>query len=93
MSGRGRGRKIIRESIHGISKPAIRRIARRGGVKRLTGTVYEEIRYVLKSFIESVVKDAVTYAEFSRRKTVSELDIILSLRRRGKTLLGFGSIL
>ena len=42
MSGRGKGgakrhRKILRDNIQGITKPAIRRLARRGGVKRISG--------------------------------------------------------
>ena len=53
MSGRGKGgkglgkggakrhRKTLRDSIHGITKPAIRRLARRGGVKRISGLIYE----------------------------------------------------
>ena len=31
----------------GITKPAIRRLARRGGVKRISGLIYEETRGVL----------------------------------------------
>lgn len=38
----------------GITKPAIRRLARRGGVKRISGLIYEETRGVLKVFLESV---------------------------------------
>ena len=34
--------------IQGITKPAIRRLARRGGVKRISGLIYEETRGVLK---------------------------------------------
>jgi hypothetical protein len=60
MSGRGKGakglgkggakrhRKILRDNIAGITKPAIRRLARRGGVKRISGLIYEETRGVLK---------------------------------------------
>ena len=54
MSGRGKGgkglgkggakrhRKVLRDNIQGITKPAIRRLARRGGVKRISGLIYEE---------------------------------------------------
>ena len=45
----------------GITKPAIRRLARRGGVKRISGLIYEETRGVLKVFLENVIRDAVTY--------------------------------
>jgi histone H4 len=66
MSGRGKGgkglgkggakrhRKILRDNIQGITKPAIRRLARRGGVKRISGLIYEETRGVLKIFLENV---------------------------------------
>ena len=72
MSGRGKGgkglgkggakrhRKILRDNIQGITKPAIRRLARRGGVKRISGLIYEENRGVLKNYFESVIRDAVT---------------------------------
>ena len=40
--------------IAGITKPAIRRLARRGGVKRISGLIYEETRGVLKIFLENV---------------------------------------
>ena len=46
-------RKILRDNIQGITKPAIRRLARRGGVKRISGLIYEETRSVLKIFLES----------------------------------------
>jgi histone H4 len=41
-------------SLSGITKPAIRRLARRGGVKRISGLIYEETRGVLKIFLENV---------------------------------------
>ncbi len=43
----------MRDNIQGITKPAIRRLARRGGVKRISGLIYEETRGVLKIFLES----------------------------------------
>ena len=53
MSGRGKGgkglgkggakrhRKVLRDNIQGITKPAIRRLARRGGAERIMGLIYE----------------------------------------------------
>ena len=62
--GAKRHRKVLRDNIQvkyevckwvmtyfhlqGITKPAIRRLARRGGVKRISGLIYEETRGVLK---------------------------------------------
>ena len=101
-SGRGKGgkglgkggakrhRKVLRNNIQGITKPAIRRLARRGGVKRISGLIYEETRGVLKVFLENVIRDSVTYTEHARRKTVTAMDVVYALKRQGKTLYGFG---
>ena len=58
------------ETIQGITKPAIRRLARRGGVKRVSGLIYEDARKTLKSFLEKIVGNAVTYTEHAKRKIV-----------------------
>ena len=75
--GAKRHRKILRDNIQGkwfsfvmlwfaygcsgITKPAIRRLARRGGVKRISGLIYEETRGVLKIFLENVSHLLVIY--------------------------------
>ncbi|KAL7823032.1 histone-fold-containing protein [Trichoderma gracile] len=84
-----RHRKILRDTIQGITKPAIRRLARRGGVKRISATIYDEMRKVLKIFLEDVLRDACTYVEYRNAKTVTVEDVLHSLRRRGRTLYGF----
>ena len=89
-SGAKRHRKILRDNIQGITKPAIRRLARRGGVKRISGLIYEETRGVLKVFLENVIRDAVTYTEHAKRKTVTAMDVVYALKRQGRTLYGFG---
>ncbi|KAJ3693387.1 hypothetical protein LUZ60_008867 [Juncus effusus] len=88
--GAKRHRKVLRDNIQGITKPAIRRLARRGGVKRISGLIYEETRGVLKIFLENVIRDAVTYTEHARRKTVTAMDVVYALKRQGRTLYGFG---
>ena len=97
MSGRGKGgkglgkggakrhRKVLRDNIEGITMPAIRRLARRGGVKRISGLIYEETRGVLEMSLEGVVRDALAYTEHARRKTVTALDVVYALKRQGKT--------
>ena len=102
MSGRGKGgkglgkggakrhRKVMRDNILGITKPAIRRLARRGGVKRISGLIYDETRSVLKTFLDGVVRDAVTYNEHSKIKTVTAMDVVYALKRQGRTLYGYG---
>ena len=72
-TGAKRHRKILRDNIQGITKPAIRRLARRGGVKRISGLIYEETRAVLKTFLEGVCSPA-----FSDHPLHSDLSFRLS---------------
>ena len=98
MTGRGKGgkggakrhRKVLRDNIQGITKPAIRTLARRGGVKRISGLIYEETRGVLKVFLDNTIRDAVTYTEHAKRKTVTAMDVVNALKRQRRTLYGFG---
>jgi histone H4 len=84
-------RKVNRPLIDGITKPAIRRLARRGGVKRISFYIYDYTRDVLKGFLSGVVKDAITYTEHAKRKTVTAMDVVYALKRQGRTLYGFGA--
>ena len=89
--GKRHARKNNRAVIDGITKPAIRRLCRRGGVKRISSFIYDDTRAVLRSFLEQVVRDAVTYTEHARRKTVTAMDVVYALKRQGRTLYGFGN--
>ena len=84
-----RQKKATSDNIRGITKGSIRRMARRGGVKRISSLLYKEVRDVLKSFVEDVVRDATAYTEYARRKTVTALDVVHALRKRGKMLYGY----
>ncbi|VDO63797.1 unnamed protein product [Heligmosomoides polygyrus] len=65
-TGSGKRRhKLMFNNSSGISRPAIRRLARRAG-------------------------NAVTYCEHARRSTVTIMDIVYALKRKGQTLYGFG---
>eukprot|EP01017_Pseudomicrothorax_dubius_P021159 TRINITY_DN2286_c0_g1_i1.p1 TRINITY_DN2286_c0_g1~~TRINITY_DN2286_c0_g1_i1.p1 ORF type:complete len:105 (+),score=20.91 TRINITY_DN2286_c0_g1_i1:68-382(+) len=91
VGGKRHARRSTRPSIEGITKPAIRRLARRGGVKRISAFIYDDTRAVLKGFLENVVRDAITYTEHARRKTVTAMDVVYALKRQGRTLYGFGA--
>ena len=101
MVGRGRGKKglgkggmvrhrmVLRDKIQGITNGTIRRLARRGGVKRISQLVYEEIRAILRIYLQNVVHDAVTYTVYFKRSTVTAMDVVFALKHRGITLYGF----
>jgi len=44
-----------------ITKPAIRRLARRGGVKRINALVYQQAREIVREFLSETLGDALTY--------------------------------
>jgi len=83
-------RRMLRETVAGITKPAIRRIARRAGVKRISGLIYDYTREILKSFINKLVFATVNYTEHAKRKTVTALDVVYALKKRGLTIYGYG---
>jgi len=87
--GAKRFKKSTRETILGITKPAIRRLARRGGVKRISNLMYDESRTALRTFMQKVIRDAVFYTEYGRRYTVTTMDVLMALKKNGKTIYGF----
>ena len=89
MWGTFRHRMVLRDAVQSITKQDIRRLARRGGVKRISGLVYEETRAILKVFLERILRDAVTYMEHGNRKIITALDVVFALMRHGRTLYGF----
>merc|ERR1712169_146603 len=84
-----RVKKVLKANASSVSQGSIRRLARRGGVKRIAGPVYGEVRDVLRRFVDGVVRDATAYTEHAKHKTVSVQDIIAALRKRGRAIYGF----
>jgi histone H4 len=84
-----RTKKTVAGNVASISKGSIRRLARRGGVKRISASIYEDARAVMKSFVESVVRDATAYTEHAKRRTVMAVDVIHALRSKGRMLYGY----
>ena len=87
--GMKRVRQVLKNSIHGIAKAAFCRMARRGGVERMSGNIFEESHGVLKIFLEHVIKDAIIYTTYCNRKTMMAMDVVYALKHHGRTLYGF----
>ncbi|KAK3318265.1 hypothetical protein B0H66DRAFT_602859 [Apodospora peruviana] len=66
-----------------------RRLARRGGVKRISANIYDEARGVMKDHLTLIIRDCVTYVEHRNAKTVTVNDVIFALRRIGRPIYGF----
>ena len=87
---RGRRKQSSHEvAVAGIKNGSIRRLARRGGVKRISRGIYDDGRAVIDSFVSHVLRDAVTYTEHARRVTVTSMDVVFALKRQGRTIYGF----
>tara|TARA_B100000212_G_C27362753_1_gene528973 strand:- start:296 stop:685 length:390 start_codon:yes stop_codon:yes gene_type:complete len=74
----------------GITRPAIRRIARRAGIKRINGDFYEETRGVLKAWLENKLGAALCYTSHARRSTLYPMDVVYALKRHNETIYGYG---
>ena len=69
-----------------LKVPALKRLARRGGIKRLSGDTYVEARKVLKNYLRGVVKDSVNVTVYAKRKTVTSGDVMFALTQNKQTL-------
>ncbi|EUC50802.1 hypothetical protein COCMIDRAFT_81112 [Bipolaris oryzae ATCC 44560] len=81
--------KVQRDSIHGITKGDIRRLARRGGVKRISAIVYSDIRQALRERLARILKDICAIIDSSGRQTVAVTDVVFALQRLGNPIYGF----
>ena len=89
VSGKRVKKVIGSNASKSITKGAVRRLARRAGIKRLSGLLPDEVRSVLKSFVEKVIGDSVAYTEYSKKRTVTTGAVVAALKKRGRTLYGY----
>jgi len=85
-----RHRRVLKDNIYGITKGDIRRLARRGGVKRISAGIYEEVRVALRARLEKLLREISAVTEVCGRKTVCVTDVIFVLNRVGNPIYGFG---
>lgn len=64
-------------------------MARRGGVKRISSGIYEDVRKAMRARLEVILKDCTIFLDHAQRKTVTVSDVIFALRRLGKPIYGF----
>ncbi|EGZ10192.1 hypothetical protein PHYSODRAFT_256365 [Phytophthora sojae] len=89
MAGRGKGAQGLGQGgAKRITRPAIRRLARRAGVIRMSALVYHQA--VLRVYLANLIRDTVTYTEHGNRKTLTGMDVVYALKRPGEFLYGYG---
>lgn len=92
-AGSKRHQKQKKDPITGITNPAVRRLARRGGVKRIREDAYGQVRRATQQYLEKIIGDSIVYCTATGRKTVSAEDVVAALRRSGTALYGYGAAL
>ncbi|CAD7974957.1 unnamed protein product [Amoebophrya sp. A120] len=69
---------------------AIRRLARRGGINRLSRKVIPEIRDLFQLWLQDITKYMVAFAEHAGKSTISLKHVVHAIKRSdNKTMLGF----
>ena len=97
QASKGKAKRIAKKIVSSransieVTKGALRRLARRGGVKRISSNSYQSVREFCDSMVTRVTKDSIVYAEAAKRKTVTAMDVIYALKKNGKTLYGYGA--
>ena len=85
------GKKAPSEAAYQVTKGALRRLARRGGVKRIADNSYGPAREFVDAMLVKVTRDSIVYAEAGKRKTITAMDVVYALKKNGKTLYGYGA--
>ncbi|ORX89330.1 histone H4 [Basidiobolus meristosporus CBS 931.73] len=91
--GKGKGspkkRPVRVDTIKGIGDMSLRKLARRGGVKRISKPIYPHIRETIVEFLNDLIRDTVSYTQYAHRSIVTSSDVCYAMKRRGHTLYGF----
>jgi len=71
----------------GIRSPAIKRLARKAGVKRISSTIYRRVRDDLSSMLNDILVVAIEYPKMRKQKTITAVDIVHALQQCNMPLL------
>ena len=87
-TGKRHQHKSKMDTMAGITNPAIQRVARRGGVKRVSIDAYPAARDIMVAFLNTVVSDAVVVCGAAKKKTVTLADVHYALKRNNRPMYG-----
>ena len=75
--------KVKKPTIEGISNNEIKRMARRAGLKRIGGGVYEELRFEAQDFLDELLFKTLVHTEHRQAKTVTTQDVVAGFKSVG----------
>ncbi len=76
--------------VYQVSRGNLRRLAKRGGVIRISSNSFNSAREFADAMLVRVTRDSIVYAEAAKRRTVTAMDVIYALKKNGKTIYGYG---
>ena len=74
-----------------ITNGAIRRLARRGGVKRISVASHAHVRDYVDDFLGNIVRDSLTYCQHRKALTITAMDVVYALKKNGRVIYGYGA--
>lgn len=100
---KGRGKKITKQKrpprvdtsryaanpILGMTKAAVKRMARRSGISRMSMKSVDGLREVTKIQIDELTRTALESMRSDKRSTIIPADIILAAKLTGHNLVGY----
>ena len=72
----------------GITRGDIKRLARAGGVKRISGDCFDVIRDTIEGYVDDIMFKALVHVEYQKKKTVSASDVVRAMQESGTTAYG-----
>lgn len=96
MAAKGKAKRTIKKTTSSvesfeIKRGTLRRLAKKGGVQRISDNSYSGVREFVDMMLMRVTRDSIIYAESAKRRTVTAMDVIYALKKSGKTLYGYGA--
>lgn len=89
VSKRHKGKRAEDQGIErNVTIPALRRIARRSGVKMIRKNSYARARATCDQFNRRVIKDAIVLTDVAGLSTITSEAVIVSLRRNNMRIFG-----
>ena len=85
---RNKNKTKLRQLV-GFKGPTLRRLARRGGVKRISKKVYDTVNGVAVNMLEDIVRSSMIVSSHAGRKMISLKDVLYTLSQKNCSLYGF----
>lgn len=94
MAGKGPKSQAVRHRqtkapIDTLTRPVMRRIGRRAGIRRVSKTLYPYMRKALVDFLISILKWAILLMEHKKVSTLGVFEVIAAMEANGRPLWGF----